>query len=143
MMSQQNGRIRNWFGQICAVVDSIKAVVAKIVIEEISLKKFGDLPFKANIQLKISDIPQKKINFDNLPPPKALRVNHRTNHSGADITQNCDRLSVVHHPLKPPLQSSLTQHLHDKSACQICHFAATNPCLPPPNVADIVRFLVF
>jgi hypothetical protein len=31
---------------------------------------------------------QKKNNFDNLPPPKALHVNHRTNHDGADITQN-------------------------------------------------------
>jgi hypothetical protein len=49
---------------------------------------------------------QKKNNFDNLPPPKALRVNHRTNHVGADITRNGHR--VVHHPLKPPLQSSLT-----------------------------------
>ena len=57
MRSHQNGRIWNWFGQICAVIDSIKAAVAIIVIEEILLEKFGDLPFVANIQLKISDIP--------------------------------------------------------------------------------------
>ena len=61
---------------------------------------------------------QKKNNFDNLPPPKANHKIHHINHGGADITQNGHRLSVVHHPLKPPLQSSLTQHLPYKSACQ-------------------------
>ena len=29
------------------------------------------------------------------------------------------------------------------SCSKICHFAATNPCLLPPNVADIICFLIF
>jgi hypothetical protein len=39
------------------------------VIKEICWQKIGDLPFKANIHLKISDIPPAEF-FDNLPPPK-------------------------------------------------------------------------
>jgi hypothetical protein len=54
--SHQNERQRNWFGQICAVIDYIKALFPKLLLKKFFGQKFCDLPFEANIHLKISYI---------------------------------------------------------------------------------------
>jgi hypothetical protein len=94
---------------------AVKAAIAKIVIEEIRWPKIWRFTFRSEYWPKDISVfhAQKKNNLDNLSPQKALWVDQF-----ADITQNSHRLIVVNHPLNPPLQSSLTQHLPDKSMCQ-------------------------
>ena len=69
--------------------------------------------------------------------------NHRTNHDGADITQNDHRLSVFHHPLSRHCglasPNTYPTSLH-ASRSMICRFVTTIRLLPPVCVTDIVRF---
>ena len=88
-------------------------------------KIFGELPLVSiNSKRYQRNLYVGKTILTFFTPPALFYVNHHTKPRRS--RHHHKRQSVVHHSLNSPLQSSLTQHLPDKSVCQVLARSATS-----------------